>query len=168
MSPHPPGGSARPCSFRIKFFGWDSKGGRENVIATTSREPRNPAKRRPIRACVVTGSVFHNAIDHFARHDVLDFSGLKFHPGATATYHPRSHALTVHSGLVTDTVKLFSPGGTHFVVAGDGHGGSKVTLQPPHHVAAVASLSPDDGSGQHSGGDGGGSGHAGWDFLFVT
>jgi hypothetical protein len=42
--------------------------------------------------------VFHNIIDAFAKHDVLDFSRLKFHLGATATYHPGNHRLTVHSG----------------------------------------------------------------------
>jgi len=71
---------------------------------------------------------FGNAIDAFARHDVLDLAGLKFHAGATATYHKASHHLSVHSGTITDTLTLMSPHGTHFAVAGDGHGGSDVFL----------------------------------------
>ena len=51
----------------------------------------------------------------------------------------------MHSGHVTDTLTLLSPTGTHFIAANDGHGGTKVTLDPPvtmmmaHHLA-------DDGS----------------------
>src|SRR5262249_15131355 len=73
---------------------------------------------------------FGNAIDFFGAHDVLDFTGLRFHAGATATYHPRSHVLIVRSGHVIDAVRLFSPEGTHFVTANDGHHGTKVMLAP--------------------------------------
>jgi autotransporter-associated beta strand protein len=69
-----------------------------------------------------------NPIDDFAHHDVIDLTGLKFHAGAAATYHPGSHRLTVHSGTVTDTLMLVSPAGTHFHVAKDAHTGTKVTL----------------------------------------
>jgi autotransporter-associated beta strand protein len=81
---------------------------------------------------------FAPAIDGFAKPDVLDLSGLTFHHGATAVYHSGTGALVVHSGTVTDTLLLDSPAGTHFIAASDGHGGTKVTLAPPH-VAAVAS-----------------------------
>ena len=42
----------------------------------------------------------------------------------------------MHSGHVTDTLTLLSPTGTHFIAANDGHGGTKVTLDPPHHTVA--------------------------------
>jgi hypothetical protein len=50
----------------------------------------------------------------------------------------------VHSGHVTDALTLVSPHGTHFVVAKDGHGGTKVTLDPPAHAATIATLSAHD------------------------
>jgi autotransporter-associated beta strand protein len=71
---------------------------------------------------------FANPIDNFAKHDVLDLSGLHFHAGATATYHKAGHHLTVHSGAVIDTLTLLSPHGTHFEAASDGHGGTDVFL----------------------------------------
>jgi len=74
------------------------------------------------------GHHFGTAIDAFAKHDVIDLAGLKFHAGATATYHRGNHHLTVHSGTVTDTLTLNSPYGTHFAVASDGHGGTDVLL----------------------------------------
>jgi len=99
-----------------------------------------------------TGHVFANPIDafgkydlSFGKHDILDLAGLTFRKGASATWHAASHDLTVKSGSVADTLTLHSPAGTHFDVAGDGHGGTKVTLDPPvtmmmaHHLA-------DDGS----------------------
>jgi autotransporter-associated beta strand protein len=93
-----------------------------------------------------------NNIDFFGKHDFLDLTGLKFDPDATATYQKASHHLTVHSGHVTDTLTLLSPHGTHFTTASDGHGGTKVTLDPPH-VAIVASEVPHhlDGSAHHLG-----------------
>jgi hypothetical protein len=74
------------------------------------------------------GHHFGTAIDAFAKHDILDLAGLKFHAGATATYHRGNHHLTVHSGTVTDTLTLNSPHGAHFAVASDGHGGTDVLL----------------------------------------
>ena len=71
---------------------------------------------------------FGNPIDAFARHDVLDLTGLKFHHRASATYHGASHHLAVHSGGVTDTLTLNSPHGTHFEATNDGHGGTEVFL----------------------------------------
>jgi hypothetical protein len=49
----------------------------------------------------------------------------------------------VHSGHVTDTLTLLSKHGTHFIAANDGHGGTKVTLEPPPVTATMASLSTD-------------------------
>jgi autotransporter-associated beta strand protein len=72
--------------------------------------------------------VFANPIDSFARHDVLDLTGLKFHAGATAIYHKAARNLTVHSGHVTDTLTLLSPLGAHFHAATDHHGGTDVFL----------------------------------------
>jgi autotransporter-associated beta strand protein len=71
---------------------------------------------------------FGNPIDFFAKHDVLDLTGLKFHAGATAIYHKAAHTLTVHSGHVTDTLTLLSPLGAHFHAATDHHGGTDVFL----------------------------------------
>jgi autotransporter-associated beta strand protein len=111
--------------------------------------------------------VFGNPIDFFAKRDVLDLTGLKFHPGATATYHKASHHLTVHSGHVTDTLTLFSLHGTHFTAANDGHGGTKVTLDSPPHTVAVASLSPHDLGDQQAAADLAASTNHLGDFLFV-
>ena len=58
--------------------------------------------------------------------------------------------MRVHSGLVTDNVVLLSPAGTSFAVASDGHGGTKVMLDPPHQTAAVALLSEHAASTEHS------------------
>jgi autotransporter-associated beta strand protein len=71
---------------------------------------------------------FSNPIDSFGKHDILDLTGLHFHPGATATYHKANHHLTIDSGGVTDTLRLFSPHGTHFEASSDGHGGTDVFL----------------------------------------
>jgi autotransporter-associated beta strand protein len=78
-----------------------------------------------------SGHAFDNLIDAFGTHDVIDLAGLTFHKGASATWHAASHHQTVKSASVTDTLTLHSPAGTHFDVAGDGHGGTKVTLDPP-------------------------------------
>jgi autotransporter-associated beta strand protein len=82
-----------------------------------------------IENAALSGHAFGNLIELFGKHDVLDLAGLRFHPGARATYHKASHHLTVHSGHVTDTLTLFSPHETHFTAANDGHGGTKVTLE---------------------------------------
>jgi hypothetical protein len=98
------------------------------------------------------GNNFGNPIDFFAKNDVLDLSGLKLRPGATAKYHAATDVLTVQSGHVTDTLTLLSPHGTHFAVANDGHGGTKVTLDPP--VAATVAFEAThhlDGSAHHLG-----------------
>jgi autotransporter-associated beta strand protein len=87
-------------------------------------------------------------INSFGKDDTLDLTGLHFHHGAKATYDAATGDLFVQSGSLTYDLILQSPHGTHFVVANDGHGGSKVTLAPPHHTAAVASLSAHDLSTQ--------------------
>jgi autotransporter-associated beta strand protein len=116
----------------------------------------------------LSGHVFGNNIDLFGKHTVLDLSGLKFHKGATAKYHPATDILDVHSGGVTDVFKLVSPLGTHFVAAKDGQGGTKVTLDPPHHTAALASLSTHDVAEQNWATDiAGSAGHLS-DFLFTA
>jgi hypothetical protein len=114
----------------------------------------------------LSGHVFGNEIDFFGKHDVLDLTGLKFHPGATATFH-HEH-LKVRSGGVTDVFTLLSPHGTHFKAASDGHGGTKVTLDPPPATAAVASLSPHHFADQHWANDVAGSAGHLTDFLFTA
>jgi autotransporter-associated beta strand protein len=77
----------------------------------------------------LSGHVFAtNKIDNFGKHDFLDLTGLHFHPGATAKYHPTTDVLAVHSGHGTDKFTLVSPHGTHFEVASDHHGGTDVFL----------------------------------------
>ena len=61
-------------------------------------------------------------------HDFLDLTGLHFHAGATAKYHPATEVLDVHSGHRTDKLTLVSPHGTHFEAASDHHGGTDVFL----------------------------------------
>jgi autotransporter-associated beta strand protein len=112
--------------------------------------------------------VLANQIDGFGRNDVIDLTGLKFHVGATVTYHKANHHLTLHSGSVTDTLKLHSPTGTHFAVANDGHGGTKVTLVSAHVAATVALLSPHDFAVQHEATDIAGSASHPGDFLFMA
>jgi autotransporter-associated beta strand protein len=77
----------------------------------------------------LTGHVFStNKIDNFGKHDILDLTGLHFHAGATAKYHPTTEVLAVHSGHATDKLTLVSPHGTHFEAASDHHGGTEVFL----------------------------------------
>jgi len=83
-----------------------------------------------IENAALSQHAFGNAVDAFARHDIIDLAGLKLHSGATATYHRASHHLVVHSGKVADTLTLMSPHGTHFIVASDGLGGTDVPLHP--------------------------------------
>ena len=71
---------------------------------------------------------FGNLIDFFAKHDLLDLTGLHFHAGATAIYHKVNHHLIVHSGGKTDTLTLLSPHGTHFEATSDHHGGTDMFL----------------------------------------
>ena len=78
---------------------------------------------------------------------VSGFGRPPFHvscPKRYARYHPATEILTVHSGHVTDTLTLLSKHGTHFIAANDGHGGTKVTLEPPPVTATPASLSTHD------------------------
>jgi autotransporter-associated beta strand protein len=72
--------------------------------------------------------VFHNAIDNFGNHDVLDLTGLQFDPDTSAIYHKATHHLAVSNGHVTDTLTLLSSHGTHFSAASDGHAGTEVFL----------------------------------------
>jgi autotransporter-associated beta strand protein len=77
----------------------------------------------------LSGHIFAtNKIDLFGKHDVLDLTGLHFHAGATAKYHPATDVLAVRSGHVTDKLTLVSPHGTHFETASDHHGGTEVFL----------------------------------------
>jgi autotransporter-associated beta strand protein len=116
-----------------------------------------------IENAALFGHHFTNNIDFFGKHNILDLSGLKFHKGATAKYHPATDILDVNSGTVTDKFTLVSPLGTHFVAAKDGHGGTKVTLDPPAHTSTVASLATHDVAEQHWAG---GASHPD-DFLLV-
>jgi hypothetical protein len=117
-----------------------------------------------IENAALSGNAFGHQIEFFGKHDVLDLSGLRFHPGPEATYSLATDQLTVQSGPITDMFTLVSPKGTHFVVANDGHGGTKVTLAPPH-AASVASLSPQGVSEQHWTADS--VGHQLGDYLIV-
>jgi autotransporter-associated beta strand protein len=76
----------------------------------------------------LTSHVFANPIVAFGPHDVIDLTGLRFHPGAHAALHLGSANLTVHSGSITDTLTLISSHGTHFATANDGHGGTDILL----------------------------------------
>ena len=89
--------------------------------------------------------------------------------GATCTnYQAAFGALTVHSGRVTDELVLNSPLGTQFVAAKDGHGGTKITLDPPPAtVHAMASLAAHDLSGEWAGDVFAGCNHMS-DFLFAA
>jgi autotransporter-associated beta strand protein len=110
-----------------------------------------------------------NPIDFFAKHDVLDLTGLKFHAHAKAKYDAATHILSVHSGGTTDMLTLVHPQGKHFTVSADGHGGTEVILDPPAVAATVvASLPTHDFGGHHSATDILSSGHQGGDFLFVV
>jgi autotransporter-associated beta strand protein len=111
---------------------------------------------------------FANLIDNFGKHDFLDLPRLHFHAGATATYHKANHHLTVHSGRITDALMLLSPHGTKFTVTNDGHGGSKVTLDPPHIAATTASVYTHDVIGQDWANQIDGSANHPGDFLFVA
>ena len=116
----------------------------------------------------LSGHSFANPIDFFAKRDALDLTGVHFHAGARATYHKATHLLTVHSGSVTDTFTLLFPKGTHFVAARDGHGGTKITLDPPPAtVHAMASLAAHDLSGEWAGDVFAGCNHMS-DFLFAA
>jgi len=118
----------------------------------------------------LSGHVFGNTVG-FEIHAVLDFTGLKFHTGASARYHPGSHHLTIHSGRVTDTLTLyqFSQEGVHLHVSRDAHGGTKVTLVPTTH-RAVAVLDGHDWDASLTAGDLAGGFHAAHlsDFLMTA
>jgi autotransporter-associated beta strand protein len=111
------------------------------------------------------GHVFGNSIDDFGKHDALDLSGLHFHNHAKATYHAVTDELTVRSGIITDTLTLLAPSGTHFAVASDGHGGTEVTLDPPlgHATAHLHDVSE-----QHWAAGSVGSTHPMGDYLVVV
>ena len=81
-----------------------------------------------IENAALLGHHFTNKIDNFGKHDFLDLTGLHFHAGATAKYHPATDVLDVHSGHGTDKLTLVSPHGTHFEAASDHHGGTEVFL----------------------------------------
>jgi hypothetical protein len=116
-------------------------------------------------SALLFGLGFPDVIDFFGRGDVLDLTGLHFHAGAHASYQTAGGVLTVHSGSVTDELFLDSPLGTLFIAAKDGHGGTKITLAPPH-AASVASLSPHSVSAQHWIADSAGAHHVA-DYLIV-
>jgi autotransporter-associated beta strand protein len=116
-----------------------------------------------VENAALSGHVFGNPIDFFAKHDVLDLPGLKFHRGAAAKYHKATDLLTVRSGHVTDILTLLDPLGSHFIASSDGHGGTKVTLAAAHLHAAVASLAVHEVSTDSAGG----SSHMS-DFLFTA
>jgi autotransporter-associated beta strand protein len=110
--------------------------------------------------------VFANQIDAFGKPDTLDLSGLHFQSSAKATYDATNHRLTVDSGGIKDMFTLLSPKGTHFAAASDGHGGTKVTLEPPF-AASLASPALHDVGDQHWAADGAGGTHAMGDYLIV-
>jgi hypothetical protein len=76
----------------------------------------------------------------------------------------------VTAGLdaVRESAPNQSVAGTHFAVANDGHGGTKVKLDPPHVAATLASVSTHDFVEQHWANDiAGSAGHL-TDFLLVA
>jgi autotransporter-associated beta strand protein len=79
-------------------------------------------------AALSPGHVFENHILAFGKKDILDLSGLHFHKGASAKYHPATDVLMVHSGHATDRLTLVSPLGFDFHTANDHHGGTEVFL----------------------------------------
>jgi autotransporter-associated beta strand protein len=120
-----------------------------------------------IENAALPGHIFGNSIDAFGKHDVLDLRGLHFHAaGAAAIYDSTTQHLVVHSGSFNDTLTLLSPKGLSFGVANDGHGGTKVTLDPPPVTATMASLSTHDIIGHDWATQIDGGNHTG-DFLFV-
>ena len=96
-------------------------------IGAITFAPGSHAKLR-IDNASLSAHVFGNEIDFFGKHDVLDLTGLHFHAGATAKYHPATEVLAVHSGHATDKLTLVSPHGIHFEAASDHHGGTDVFL----------------------------------------
>jgi autotransporter-associated beta strand protein len=104
---------------------------------------------------------FGTEIRSFGQGDTVDLTGLRFHHRASATYNTTTGGLSVHSGSLTFGLGLQSPGGTRFVVANDGHGGTAVKLAPLHAAAIIDFPSAHDTSG-HWAGD-----HVG-DYLFVA
>jgi autotransporter-associated beta strand protein len=87
-----------------------------------------PSRLTIQNAALSAGHVFGNHIEEFGKNDILDLSGLHFHKGASAKYHPATDVLTVHSGHATDKLTLVSPLETHFHAASDGHGGTDIFL----------------------------------------
>jgi autotransporter-associated beta strand protein len=126
------------------------------------------AKLEIANSAILFGLGFPGKINFFGKHDVIDLTGLHFHAGAHASYQAAGGVLTVHSGSVTDELFLNSPLGTHFLAARDGHGGTKITLDPPPATAhAVTSLAGHDLSGEWAGDLSASSNHMS-DFLFAA
>ena len=92
------------------------------------------AQTLAIGNAALSNHAFSNHIKSFGSGDAIDLTGLDFHNGATATYNAATHTLTVVSGAITDTLKLFSPQTTHFQVTNDGHGHAEIMLASGHHA----------------------------------
>jgi phosphodiesterase/alkaline phosphatase D-like protein len=86
----------------------------------------------------IDGTSFSGQVAGFAQGDRLDFSNLAFGSHMTVGYDAATHHLTVSDGAkVADVTLLGDYTAATFVTAGDGHGGTLVTLHhdtvPPHH-----------------------------------
>ena len=82
---------------------------------------------------------FGNTIDNFSAGDLIDLAGLAFVNGAKAAYNSHTHALTVTSGGVTDTLDLAAPSANDFAAISDGAGGTRnsVSIVAPNGKGAV-------------------------------
>jgi hypothetical protein len=97
-----------------------------------------------IEDLALSGHNFPNTVVDFGFDDRIDLAKLAFDPGATASYNPTTHILSVTSNGVTDTLTLTSPAGSVFKVFSDGRVGTAVELVPlPQNddAASIAALS---------------------------
>ena len=81
-----------------------------------------------IENAALSNHTFANTIDSFGRGDVIDLPGLAFAAGATATFNAGTHALTVTSNGVTDTLTLTNPNGTAFKAISDVVSGTEIVM----------------------------------------
>jgi hypothetical protein len=74
---------------------------------------------------------FGNTVVGFGLGDLIDLTGLAFVQGATASYDPTTHILSVTSNGVTDTLTVTNPpAGAGFKPISDGKVGTEVELVP--------------------------------------
>ena len=87
----------------------------------------------------IDGTSFSGQVSGFAPGDRLNFSDLAFGAHMTVGYDQATHQLTVGNGSkIADVTLLGNYMASMFVTAGDGHGGTLVTMPPPD----TATLAP--------------------------